>query len=166
MSEEIVSVGIGEVKIGKPPLMLQAVALGSCVGLALYDNVLKVGGLAHVMLPISPKNNSFKIEGSEGKFADIAVPFLVEELVKNGANKTRLVAKIVGGSKMFEFNNSSAVSDIGQRNVQAIKDILQEMNIPIVAEETGGNYGRTMVFDLKTGKVEVISLTQKIRKII
>ncbi len=165
MSEEIVSVGIGEIKIGRPPLVLQAVALGSCVGIAIYDSAVKVGGLAHIMLPNSPKNPPMD-SNSQGKFADIAIPFLVEELVKNGASRSRLIAKIVGGSKMFEFNNSTAVSDIGSRNVQAIKNILQELSIPIVGEETGGNYGRTMVFDLKTGSVEVISLTQKIRKII
>ncbi len=158
------SVGIGEVKVGKSPLSFQAVALGSCVGVALYDSTFKVGGLAHIMLPTKGENIA---QNDLGKFADTAIPLLVQKLSEIGGGRARLVAKIAGGAKMFDFKRmNERQADIGSRNVEAAKSVLTSLGIPIIAEEVGGTYGRTMILHLSSGDVEIISLSQKIRKII
>jgi chemotaxis protein CheD len=84
------------------------------------------------------------------KFADSGIPYLVEEMMRIGAVRRRLVAKIAGGAKMFSFN-SDANLNIGERNIQATKIVLSEMKVPIISEDVGKNYGRTVVLDTDTG---------------
>lgn len=122
--------------------------LGSCVGVALYDPVSKVGGLAHVMLPDSTqiRNNS-----NRAKFADTGIQDLVNLMVRAGANKGRLVAKIAGGAQMFAFNGQSDMVRIGARNVEASKLKLKQLGIRLLAEDTGLDYGRTVEFYTETG---------------
>ena len=138
---KVVKVGMADLKIAKAPNILTTLGLGSCVGIALYDVNAKIGGLAHIMLPDSKqiKNNS-----NIAKFADTAVDQLIEELVANGAKSNRLVAKIAGGAHMFEFKNMDDMMRIGTRNVAAVVQILSEIHIPIIAQDTGENYGRTI----------------------
>ncbi len=122
--------------------------LGSCVGIALRDPVTKIGGLAHIMLPDSTtiRNNS-----NIPKFADTGIEELVKQVTRKGANRSRLVAKIAGGAQMFGFNSNSEMVRVGERNVQATKKKLAELRIPILAEDTGKNFGRTVIFYPETG---------------
>ena len=122
--------------------------LGSCVGIALRDPVTKIGGLAHIMLPDSTtiRNNS-----NIPKFADTGIEELVKQVTRKGANRSRLVAKIAGGAQMFGFNSNSEMVRVGERNVQATKKKLAQMRIPILAEDTGKNFGRTVIFYPETG---------------
>jgi chemotaxis protein CheD len=130
------------------PDRITTLGLGSCVGIALRDPVTKIGGLAHIMLPDSTtiRNNS-----NIPKFADTGIEELVKQVTRKGANRSRLVAKIAGGAQMFGFNSNSEMVRVGERNVQATKKKLAELRIPILAEDTGKNFGRTVIFYPETG---------------
>ncbi|AEH50790.1 chemoreceptor glutamine deamidase/glutamate methylesterase CheD [Pseudothermotoga thermarum] len=140
-----VIIGIGEIAIESNPCVLVTLGLGSCVGVCMRDPVAKIGGMAHVMLPESPG----KDVKTPGKYADTAVDYLVEKLVERGAVKSRLEAKIAGGASMFE----SGSMNIGQRNVEAVKNRLKFHGIPLKAEDTGGNRARSIEYNIETGKL-------------
>ncbi|WP_305768369.1 chemotaxis protein CheD [Candidatus Epulonipiscium viviparus] len=152
MSNNTLQVGIAELKVGKAPQKITTIGLGSCVGVTLYDPSSKIGGMVHIMLPNSKeiKNND-----NAAKFADTGVPKLVQEVIKKGANKNHLVAKIAGGAQMFNLATGNNALRIGDRNIIAVKDVLRNLNIPIKANDTGQNYGRTIILDLETGGVLV-----------
>lgn len=149
---EVVKVGMADLNILKSPGILTTLGLGSCVGIALYDKDKKIAGLAHIMLPSSLeiKNNTNK-----AKFADTGIELLVERMLHIGASRRVLKAKIAGGSQMFNFNSDSDILKVGQRNVLATKEKLKELNIPIIAEDTGGNYGRTIELSSSDGSLLV-----------
>ncbi len=144
----IIKVGMADLNTCVSPDGITTLGLGSCVGIAIRDPLTKIGGLAHIMLPDSTeiKNNS-----NIYKFADTGIEELVRLLVEKGASRTRLVAKIAGGAQMFAFQNKSDLVRVGDRNVQASKKKLAEMKIPILAEDTGENFGRTVIFYPETG---------------
>ncbi|HSH36713.1 chemotaxis protein CheD [Schnuerera sp.] len=147
-----IKVGMADLNIVKHPGILTTLGLGSCVGIALYDKYNKIAGLAHVMLPSSKeiKNNENK-----SKFVDTGIELLIEKMIKEGANKKNLTAKIAGGSQMFSFNNNSSILKIGERNIIATKKKLKELNIKILSEDTGGNYGRTIELNTEDGSLLV-----------
>ncbi len=130
------------------PNGITTLGLGSCVGIALRDPVTKIGGLAHIMLPDS---TSIRNNTNIPKFADTGIEELVKQVVAKGASRARLVAKIAGGAQMFAFQTKSDMVRIGERNVEASKKKLRELKIPILAEDTGKNYGRTVIFYPETG---------------
>lgn len=146
---QMIKVGMADLKICKAPDALTTIGLGSCIGIALYDPTTKISGLAHIMLPDSTqiRNNS-----NIAKFADTGIQKLYDDMIKAGANKSRLVAKIAGGAKMFEMSgvNSNSVN-VGARNAEASRNKLKELGIKLVAEDTGLNYGRTVEFYSETG---------------
>jgi chemotaxis protein CheD len=153
--KNFVSVGIGEIVVSKNPQeVLVSYGLGSCVALCLYDPLFKIGGMAHIMLPDSrvsgEKNHNF------GKFADTAVPYLIEKMREKGAIKFSLRAKIFGGSRMM-FNNSNISDwlDIGSKNVIAVKSALKREGINLEEENVGGNLARTVLFFIEDGNVIV-----------
>lgn len=149
---EIIKVGMADLSIIKAPGILTTLGLGSCVGIALYDKFNKIAGLAHIMLPSSKeiKNNENK-----AKFADTGVDLLIDMMIKEGAQKDNLTAKVTGGSQMFSFNKNDSILKIGERNVIATKEKLKELNIKIISEDTGGNYGRTIEFNAEDGSLLV-----------
>ena len=159
---ELLVVGISDYKLARHPNTFVTYALGSCVGICLYDSKTKAGGLSHIMLPDSGMFSKNDI--NRMKFADTAIVDLVRELAKLGADSRRLVAKIAGGAQMFEVQPGSAIGTIGDRNITSVKNTLQSLRIPIVAEDTGLNYGRTVYFDLDTGTMKVQSLSRSIRE--
>ncbi|MBQ8325715.1 MAG: chemotaxis protein CheD [Lachnospiraceae bacterium] len=145
---EVIKVGMADVKTCISPDVITTLGLGSCVGIALRDPVTKIGGLAHVMLPDSTqiRNNS-----NLYKFADTGIVELVREMEALGAVRSRMVAKIAGGAQMFAFQNKGDLVRIGERNVEASKSKLKELNIPLLAEDTGDKFGRTVIFNPETG---------------
>ncbi len=159
---DLLVVGISDYKMDRCPNVFVTYALGSCVGICLYDKQTKVGGLSHIMLPESSmfKNN----EINRMKFADTAIVDLVQNLVRLGADSRKLTAKIAGGAQMFEVQQGSMVGTIGDRNIVSVKNTLHGLKIPILAEDTGLNYGRTVYFDLETGIMKVQSLSRSIRE--
>lgn len=155
-----IKVGMADYNVVKAPGILTTLGLGSCVGIALYDKYNKIAGLAHVMLPSSKeiKNNQNK-----SKFVDTGIELLIEKLLKEGANMYNLVAKIVGGSQMFSFNDNSSILRIGERNVLATREKLKELNIRILAEDTGGNYGRTVELNAEDGSLLIKTIGHGIK---
>lgn len=145
---EIIKVGMADLKICVSPNAVTTLGLGSCVGIAIRDPKTGIGGLAHVMLPDSTQ---IKDNKNIPKFADTGIEELVKQIVAAGASKTRLVAKIAGGAQMFAFQSNNALVRVGERNVAASKKKLQELHIPLLAEDTGENYGRTVVFYPESG---------------
>jgi chemotaxis protein CheD len=121
-----------------PGDVLACIGLGSCIGLTLVDRSKGVAALAHVMLPESTQPDP----PQPHKFADLAVPALIELALANGASRSRLEACLVGGAAMFSFGGSG--QDIGQRNAQAVTRLLEKERIPVRASETGGSKGRTV----------------------
>lgn len=159
---EMIKVGMADLNVCPYPNSITTLGLGSCVGVALYDPVKKLGGLAHIMLPDSTaiRNNTNK-----AKFADTGIEELVLRMEAVGASRTRMFAKIAGGAQMFAFNNTSDMVRIGARNVEASKLKLKELKIRIIAEDTGLNYGRTVEFYTETGEF-LIKAVGKEKKII
>ena len=144
----MIKVGMGDLKVCKCPDNLTTLGLGSCVGAVLYDKKTKVSGMLHCMLPDSTKisNNS-----NIAKFADTGLDELLKQMLALGAKKPNMVAKIAGGAQMFAFSNSNDKLRVGDRNVEAVKAKLKTMGIPIIAQDTGLNYGRTIEFYSETG---------------
>ena len=159
---EIIKVGMADLNIGKAPDSLTTLGLGSCVGIVLYDASKKIGGLAHAMLPDSTqiRNNQNK-----AKFVDTSIQILIDEMINKGANRNNLIAKLAGGAQMFNFNKSNDLIKIGYRNIMATKVILKELKIPILAEDTGENYGRTIVLDCESGNLLVRTIGKGIKTI-
>jgi chemotaxis protein CheD len=152
MDVQLLNVGIADLKVAMAPDILRTI-LGSCVGICLYDEENKVGGLSHIMLPMMRSAGS-----SPKKYADSAIPLLIEELVKQGARRDRLVAKIVGGATMFKLSGNSMMSEIGKNNINKVKELLKTHDICLLAEDTGGDFGRTMDFYVETGEIKIKSI--------
>ena len=148
---EIIKVGMADLSICISPDGITTLGLGSCVGIAVRDPQTKIGGLAHIMLPDSTQiqNNS-----NIPKFADTGIADLIAKIVAAGASRTRLVAKIAGGAQMFAFNSNSALGRVGDRNVEAVK------KITILAEDTGKNFGRTVIFYPENGNFLIHAVGQ------
>ena len=144
----IIKVGMADLKVCKSPDGLTTLGLGSCVGVALRDPITKVGGLLHAMLPDSTviKNNTC-VE----KFVDSGLEELVKQMVRAGANKSRLEAKLAGGAQMFAFQRNSDLVKVGARNAEAARKKLSARRIKLLAEDTGLNYGRTVIYYPETG---------------
>ncbi|MBZ9688114.1 chemotaxis protein CheD [Clostridium estertheticum] len=145
-----IKVGIADLNVAFSPNKLITVGLGSCVGIAIYDKDIGIGGLAHIMLPDSSQFNKVT---NEIKFADLAIPILVEIMIKKGATLKNMRAKIAGGASMFNFPDKTIVMDIGNRNGIAVKSALKSLSIPILSEDIGGNKGRTLIFDTTSGSL-------------
>lgn len=140
-------VRMGEMAVSANPTdELMALGLGSCIGLAIVDRRAGVAGLAHIVLPESHPG------GDPGKFADTAVPALVERMRRDGAVVRRMEAVIAGGARMFEMSGGL---DIGARNDQAVRAALTQARVALRATETGGNQGRTVRINVGDGTVSV-----------
>ncbi|HII81525.1 MAG TPA: chemotaxis protein CheD [Methanosarcina sp.] len=140
----IVMVGIGDCAIARSPVKIKTSGLGSCLGITIYDRQEKIGGLLHTMLP---NIKDTRIKDNPAKFTDAGIAYLVDEIIKRGGFREKLEAKIVGGAGMFENSHLS----IGERNIKSARETMRKLGVPIIAEDTGKNYGRTVIFDTFTG---------------
>lgn len=156
---EIIKVGMADLKTCVSPDGVTTLGLGSCVGIAIRDPMTKVGGLAHIMLPDSKAIRN--AQQNIAKFADTGIEELVRQMERLGAKRNRMVAKIAGGANMFNFQGGNTVGQVGERNVEATKVKLQELKIPILAEDTGANYGRTVIFFPETGEFHIRAVGRK-----
>ncbi|MBE0446789.1 MAG: chemotaxis protein CheD [Actinobacteria bacterium] len=154
-----IDVGLGELRVSKEPAILVSRALGSCVAVALYDKKRKIGGLAHIMLP---KEISRSIH-APGKYADQAIPSMLKKMKEAGCNGM-IVAKIAGGSAMFE-SKASSIGAIGRNNIEMVRRVLRQMGIPLVASDVGGQTARSVFFDTKTGCLVVRLASGKTKRL-
>ena len=157
MAVKKIIVGMADLQIMKAPGILTTLGLGSCVGIALYDARAKIAGLAHVMLPDSKaiQNNT-----NPAKFADTAIVKLIQDMERIGAKRSLMKAKIAGGAQMFAFNSTNDNLRVGDRNVEATKLALQKSGIPIIGEETGATFGRTVELDAENGQFLIKAIGQ------
>lgn len=122
-------------------------ALGSCVGICLYDSVLHVGSLTHILLPLNMETGREHIY----KYADTGIREALKEMTAKGAARARIVAKIAGGAKMFELSGGT-IGSIGLRNAESVRMTLKREGIPLLGEDVGGTFARTLRFDVSTGQ--------------
>ena len=150
---ERITVGIAEYAATDSRAALTTTGLGSCVAVCLYDDRVEAGGLVHVMLPVAEEMNG----GPSAKFADTGTELLISEMESLGATTATLEAKIVGGSEMLDLLEWG--SDIGAQNAQQARETLEDHDIPIVAEDVGGDFSRSIQLETKTGTLHVHSAT-------
>lgn len=162
-ANEVVKVGIAQMAVVKAPNKIRTSGLGSCVGVVLYDEKKNIAGLVHIMLPNSSLGKTTTI--NEAKFADTGIDTLIAKLKAEGVSPLRLKAKIAGGAQMFQFTVNKDVMRIGPRNVESVKNQLEKHRIPIVAEDTGGNSGRTIQFDPETNMLTIRTVNQGVCEI-
>lgn len=140
--------------VAQGPQTIATIGLGSCVAIVLHDAAAHVGALAHILLPDASLSRD---QENKAKFPDTAVPLLVGEMRRLGS-RGALQAKIVGGASMFGQLLPAGGVNMGERNVQATRRALHVAGIPLVADDVGGDYGRSVYLDVRTGRVLVRSL--------
>lgn len=144
-------------KLNRREGILITYALGSCIGITLYDPFIKLGALIHIMLPESKNmrdNNIFK-------FADAGIEETIRKMGALGGRKERYICKIAGGAQMFELSGGGGIGNIGQRNIESVKKTLTANGIKIVKQDVGSNYARTMILELETGQVRIRTIGKK-----
>ena len=145
MSDKL-TVGIADMKMAKREGMLITYALGSCIGICLYDPLPRLGALVHIMLPINMEAG----RKNPMKYADTGLRETLRQMEAQGASRTRITAKIAGGAKMFE-TQSKSLGDIGHRNIDSVHMNLKKEGIQLLREDVGGSVARTLLFDPATG---------------
>lgn len=164
MSEAvIVKVGMADLNVASGGASLRTTGLGSCVGLTLYDAGRRIAGMAHIMLPSSEISRGDQL--NVAKYADTAIPELLARMKDAGADLSKLVAKMAGGAQMFAFAGGSDSMRIGPRNVESSHAALAKWSIPVIAEDTGGNYGRTIELDSAKGILTIRSVQNGVKEI-
>ncbi len=140
-------VGIADMKIAQREGMLVTYALGSCIGICLYDPAIKLAALLHILLPLNLETG----RKSPLKYADTGIRETIRQMEQKGASRRRIVAKIAGGAKMFEIQGGGSLGNIGQRNIESVRRVLQQESIRLLREDVGGGQARTLLFDAGTG---------------
>lgn len=160
---EIIRVGMADLNVAEAPNVLTTLGLGSCVGIVIYDPVKKIAGMVHAMLPYAEE---MRDHSNEAKFVNTGILKIIEDLKKMGVLQSRLIAKLAGGAQMFSFGqNNNDLLKIGYRNVVSSKEMLQHLGIPIIAEDTGGNFGRTIEFYTDTGMLMIKTIGMGVKEI-
>lgn len=158
----MIKVGMADLKVAVFPDNLTTLGLGSCIGICIYDPSTKVAGMAHIMLPSS---EAIKQNSNVAKFADTAIVQLVKEMEAKGARRMKCFAKIAGGAQMFSFSSNSESMRIGERNAESVRKTLKTLSIPIKADETGGNVGRTIEFYSDSGRLIIKTAGSPIKEL-
>jgi chemotaxis protein CheD len=150
-----IRVRVADYAVSAAPDVLVTIGLGSCVAISLRDGVARVGGLAHILLPSEAMSRDRE---NRAKFAGTAVPLLVEEMLARGARVSRMTAKLAGGAAMFSTLVTSHGLQMGERNVLACRAALQTAGIPLLAQDVGGDYGRSVYFSVADGALRIRSV--------
>ena len=150
--------GLGEYAVRRGAVQLAALGLGSCVALVLHDATRQVGAMAHVVLPSQSLSRD---RSRPARFAETAVPLLVEEMVRHGADALEVTVRLIGGAAMFRALIPAGTSHMGQRNVSACRLAVRKAGLRLIAEAVGGDHGRSVWFDVATGQVTVRSVAEE-----
>lgn len=155
-------VGIADMKVSNDPnATLVTYSLGSCIGVSIYDPVVKVGGLLHFMLPDSTID-PVKARKNPWMFADSGIPLFFKEAYRLGAEKNRLDVKVVGGAQILDDSN---FFNIGKRNYMSLRKMFWANNVLIRAEDIGGTVNRTVSLELSSGRVWVKTSGEGVREL-
>lgn len=160
----MITVNMGDYKTGRGGVRLITRDLGSCVGIALRDPKTGVGGLLHIMLPRYVPDKAGE-HTNPARYADIGTEAMVKDLLRMGAKKERLVAKIAGAAHMFNTNPTVEKTDISSKNLSAVQAKLAELGIPVLASDAGEHLPRTVVFEPGSGTLEIV-IAGKIAKVL
>jgi chemotaxis protein CheD len=153
MTASQIMVGMSELHVAKGAAVFTCLGLGSCIGLCALDPETAIGGMVHIMLPAAFPD---KPVDKPGKFADTGLPALLELLAKKGADPSRLLVAYAGGAQVFKFGaNTQDRLDVGGRNATAVADLVNRLELKVVAKEVGGSQGRTVTFNVERGEVFV-----------
>ena len=133
--------------------MLITYALVSCIGICLYDPKIQLAALVHIMLPLNMETG----RKTPLKYADTGITETLRQMEAKGGARSRIVAKIAGGAKMFEVAGGGSLGNIGQRNIESTHMILRREGIRLLREDVGGAVARTLLFDAATGQACVRS---------
>ena len=144
--ESKITIGIADMKMAQNSGMLITYALGSCIGICLYDQKIKLGALIHIMLPLNMEPG----RKNTMKYADTGIRETLKMMEAKGASRSRITTKIAGGAKMFEIKGGS-LSNIGQRNIESVHNTLKREGVKLLQEDVGGTVARTLLFDVGTG---------------
>ncbi len=156
MDPRVIPVGMGELRFSdSAETALVTYSLGSCIGLTAYDPAVRLGAMAHIMLPGGNGSGD-----EEGKYASSCVPAMIEGMLRRGAQKSRIVIKMAGGAKILQFSGAPDGSSIGSQNQAAVKRELERLGLKVAASDCGGNFGRTVRLLLDTGVVEILTATR------
>ena len=152
MTDKLV-VGIADMKMASREGMLITYALGSCIGICLYDPVLRLAALVHVMLPLNMETG----RKSPLKYADTGIRETLRQMEARGAKRNRVTAKIAGGARMFDVPGNGSLGNIGQRDIESVHMTLKKEGVRLLKEDVGGSVARTLLFDAATGQACVRS---------
>lgn len=164
MENSIERIGMAQWFVGKAPGIITTIGLGSCVGVTLYDPITKTGGMLHLMLSDSTRF-AYTNNINRAKFADTGIRDMYDKLIELGASKKDIVAKIAGGAQMFEIKEGNDLLNIGDRNIEATRKTLGELQIVILGEDVGDTYGRTIELDLDNGNLKVTTVNRDVKYI-
>ena len=164
MENSIERIGMAQWFVGKAPGRITTIGLGSCVGVTLYDPITKIGGMLHLMLSDSTRF-AYTNNINRAKFADTGIRDMYDKLIELGASKSNIVAKIAGGAQMFEIKEGNDLLNIGDRNIEATRKTLEELQIEILGEDVGATYGRTIELDLDNGNLKVMTVNRDVKYI-
>lgn len=163
ISDKLIKVGMADLNIASNGESLKTTGLGSCVGLTLFDARKHLAGMAHIMLPSSSISRETPVNFA--KYADTAIPTLIEKMLASGASMHSLQAKMAGGSQMFMLPGQSDSLRIGPRNVESCLILLENYKIPLLAQDTGGNFGRTIEISSESGILSIRSMQFGIKEL-
>jgi chemotaxis protein CheD len=155
-------VRVADLRVGANDDVLVTIGLGSCVAIVLHDATAKVGGLAHVLLPSQALSRK---DDNEAKFPQTAIPRLLELMSQRGAHTRRVTARLAGGASMFASLAAPGTIQMGERNSVACRQVLIQHGVPIVAQATGGDYGRTVKLWVADGRVEISSVSHGVQSL-
>lgn len=146
---------VADLRVGRTDEVLVTIGLGSCVAIVLYDAAVRVGGLAHILLPSPALSRG---SPNPARVPQTAVPALLSEMASAGASPRRIKARLVGGASMFAALATPGTIQMGERNVVAARQALATAGLPIVGEAVGGTFGRTVRLHVKDGRLDVSSV--------
>ena len=147
MASNQIIIGIADMKMAQREGVLTTYALGSCIGICLYDSRIKLGAMIHIMLPLNMETG----RKNTMKYADTGIRETLKMMEAKGASRASITAKIAGGAKMFEVSGGGSLGNIGQRNIESVHLILKKEGIKLLKEDVGGSVARTLSFDVSTG---------------
>lgn len=146
VGNDAIRIGIADMKMAQNAGMLITHALGSCIGICLYDPAIKLGAMVHIMLPLNMETG----RKNEMKYADTGIRATLKQMEAKGASRRRIVAKLAGGARMFEVVGGT-LGNIGQRNIDSVHMCLKREGITVLKEDVGGTVARTLLFDVSNG---------------
>jgi chemotaxis protein CheD len=141
----LIGLGLGEQAVSRDPQdILVAYGLGSCLGICMIDPLTRVTGLIHAVLPERLNGSDIDAPSLSGKYVDHGIESLLAAMLKEGANRSRIIVRMAGGANMLISPSLTSAFDIGTRNIEKARVMFQRLNMKVSAEEVGGHKGRTV----------------------